>query len=62
MTSFLFSEQLADIFTTLHPGTIRDLAERGRLPVAAWHGQDPLFARDPKTIREMLRAIHEYTC
>lgn len=51
MTTFLFSEQLAHIFTTLVPGTIRELASRGRLPVAAWCGEDPLFARDAKTIR-----------
>jgi len=62
MPTFLLCDQVAHIFTILVPNTIRELAHRGDLPVAAWNGSDPLFARDSKTIREILRAIHEYTC
>jgi hypothetical protein len=62
MPIFLLSEQISHIFTTLLPATLRELASQGRLPVAAWHEGEPLFARDPKTIREILRAIHEYSC
>jgi hypothetical protein len=62
MPIFLLSDQMCRIFTTLVPTTLRRLASEGRLPVAAWYEGEPLFARDPKTIREILRAINEYSC
>ena len=62
MPNFLFTDQICRIFTTIVPATLRRLASEGRLPVAAWYGSEPLFARDPKTIREILRAINEYSC
>ena len=54
-TKYLSSQQVSHIWTTYSPTTIRDFAEKGKLPVAFWVGQEPLFARSAETIHAMLR-------
>ena len=53
-TKYLSSEQVSHIFTTYSPGTIRKLAQIGRIPVACWVGREPGFRRDPETIRVLI--------
>jgi len=59
--SFLCSEQVAQIFTTFLPSTIREFAIDERLPVAFWVGKEPMFERNSETIREILRVSHDFT-
>jgi hypothetical protein len=54
-TGCLSSDQLSRIWTTHRPSTIRELAQKGRLPVQFWFGREPVFGRDPQTIRAILR-------
>jgi hypothetical protein len=60
-TSFLSSEQVARIWTMFLPGTIRELAAKGKLPVAVWLGKEPIFARDERTIRALRGIAHANT-
>ena len=57
----LSSEQLSRIWTAYSPTTIRELAQKGRLPVMCWFGPEPIFARDPETIRALQRLEHGST-
>jgi|KBSMisStandDraft_5_1062788.scaffolds.fasta_scaffold01703_10 hypothetical protein len=58
---FLSSEQVASIFTTFVPATIREFAVEEKLPVAFWWGQEPFFERDVTTIQQILRVTNVYT-
>ena len=57
MTSanYLSSEQVSRIFTVYSANTIRLLAMAGRVPVAEWRSHEPIFKRDPATVRAILR-------
>lgn len=45
------SEQVSQLFTTCSATTLRELAQRGDLPVDHW---EPMFRRDAETIRALL--------
>jgi hypothetical protein len=60
-TTFLSSEQIARIWTMFLPGTIRELAAKGKLPVVVWLGKEPIFARDEQMIRAIRRIAHVNT-
>jgi hypothetical protein len=61
MTTLMTSKQVSRIWTTFNPKTIRRWAVRGKLPVAAWVGSEPLFTRDEKTLRAFRRLTHART-
>jgi hypothetical protein len=54
-TNYLSSDQVSRIFTVYSPNTFRLLAMIGKVPVAEWHNHEPVFKRDPATVRAILR-------
>jgi hypothetical protein len=52
---FLSSEQVSRIFTLYSPNTVRLLAMAGEIPVASWFHHEPVFNRDPGTVRAIFR-------
>lgn len=56
-TKFLSSDEVSRIFTNFLPATIRNLAAKGQVPVAAWIGKEPVFARDEQTIRAIVSIV-----
>lgn len=50
--NLISSEQVSELFTACRPSTLRELAKRGVLPVDHW---EPMFRRDPETIRALLK-------
>jgi hypothetical protein len=56
-TTLLSCKEVSRIFTNFHHGTIRKLAAKGQLPVAAWIEAEPLFARDARTIRSIISIV-----
>ncbi len=54
--NLISSEQVSQLLTTHRPSTIRELARRGLLPVDHW---EPMFKRDPQTIRALLSLVDE---
>jgi hypothetical protein len=56
-TTLLSCKEVSHIFTNFHPATIRKLAAKDLIPVAAWLGTEPLFARDARTIRAIISIV-----
>lgn len=54
--NLISSEQVSQLLTTYRASTIRELAKRGVLPVDHW---EPMFKRDPQTIRALLSLVDE---
>ena len=54
-TNFLSTEEVSRIFTVYSPHTFRLLAMAGEVPVANWRNDEPVFRRDPSTVRAILR-------
>ena len=54
-TNYLSSEQVSRIFTVYSAKTFKLLARAGEVPVAKWCNQEPIFSRDPSTVRAILR-------
>ncbi len=59
---FLNADQLAWIWTGWRPDSIRELARKGKVPVAFWVGREPLFARDIQTVLVMTRLTYGEQC
>ena len=57
-TRFLTSDQVSRIWTLYSADTIRELAREGKLPVEVWLDQEPIFARDSRTIRALIEVAH----
>jgi hypothetical protein len=54
-SKLISSEQVSRIFTVYSPATIRELAAKGKMPVASWSGSEPTFRRDAFTIQSLLQ-------
>ena len=54
-SQFLNAEQITWIWTAWGAESIRELARKGKLPVAFWVGKEPLFSRDMQTVLAMTR-------
>jgi hypothetical protein len=56
-TTLLSSKEVSQFFTNFSPATIKSLAVKGQVPVAAWIGKEPFFARDVRTIRAIVCVV-----
>jgi hypothetical protein len=54
-TNYLSTEEVSRIFTVYSPNTFRLLAMAGEVPAAKWCKDEPVFRRDPSTVRAILR-------
>ena len=54
MRELLSVKQIANVFTTYAPTTVRELARKGKLPVALWADHEPMFKGDAQTIRALV--------